>query len=98
MLHQEQIKSLKEDHHRAINVLQRQLDMSDNENMRLQREVQQAHSPRPVRPLVVEHVTPVTSAPLEYIPDIRHEERQEGEGSELVDPEPHPAVSNNNIV
>lgn len=59
-------------------MLHRQIEISDNENIRLQQEVHQlavklsegAQSP-------VSAFRPVASS--EYIPDIRHEERQEGE-------------------
>lgn len=83
--YKEQIKGLHEDQRRALDLLQRQLDSSENDNIRLQRELQ--HASR----LLLERQSPETFQTVqgtEFIPDMRHEERQEGEGSEIVDPEP----------
>lgn len=86
----DQIQSLQEDQSRAINMLQMQIDSLERENTRLQRELQQQMSKViSVRSTAVtERQSPISSAMELVVHDIRHEERQEGEGSEIVDPEP----------
>ncbi|RUS79720.1 hypothetical protein EGW08_012528, partial [Elysia chlorotica] len=84
----EQIHKLKEDHEEALNLLQRQLDGAEMDNIRLQREIQHLQKMSRVESSDV-------SSPHEFYPISSHpsEERQEGEGSEIVDPEPIKASS-----
>ncbi|KAL5005239.1 hypothetical protein ScPMuIL_018695 [Solemya velum] len=87
--YKDQITLLQTDHHRSIDMLQQQLDMTDNENTKLRQEIQQlskfAEQERDTSPV------------LESVPDIRYEIRQEGEGSEIVDPEPGHKVNSLNL-
>ena len=70
----EQIHKQKEDHEEAINLLQRQLDASEMDNIRLQREIQHLQRTSKAESSDV-------SSPHEFYPISSHpsEERQEGE-------------------
>jgi molecular chaperone GrpE (heat shock protein) len=88
----EQLRSANDDHHRAVELLQSQIDSLDRENLRLQRDLQNMQK-NATSPRQNEKDKSVTPTPPEFVPDFRHIERQEGEGSEIVDPEPCPRVS-----
>ena len=88
---QEQLRSASDDHHRAVELLQSQIDSVDRENLRLQRDLQNLQK-NATSPRQSEKDKSVTPTPPEFVQDFRHIERQEGEGSEIVDPEPCPRV------
>ena len=73
------MKSIQEDHHKSMDMLQAQLDSVEKENLRLQREVQQHLQRLASSPRSAERERTVTPTPVELVQDFRHIERQEGE-------------------
>ncbi|KAK6962102.1 craniofacial development protein 2 [Biomphalaria glabrata] len=84
--HKEHIVRLKDDHESAIELLQKQMEVSEMDNIRLQREIQSLQRSLKNR----EEAGGEHSSPHDFHPITVHpgEERQEGEGSEVVDTEP----------
>lgn len=86
----EQIKSLKEDHRKTLDLLHQQINMAEKENYRLQRELQQPQYTTTVIQRSNKSTereptdSPSSDTPLDIA---RHEERQQGEGMEYVDSE-----------
>lgn len=72
----EQINKLKDENAEVVELLQKQLDVSEMDNIRLQREIQQLQRLSRMREESVEH-----TSPSEFYPITAHpvEERQEGE-------------------
>ena len=77
---QEQLKLVQEEHQRTTDMLRRQVDNSEREMYRLERELQRARS-TPTSAEVPDNNENVA----EFSRDPRHEERQQGEGSETTD-------------
>ena len=73
------MKSVQEDHHKGMDLIQAQLDSVEKENIRLQREVQQYAQKLASSPRINEREKTVTPTPVEFVQDFRHIERQEGE-------------------
>lgn len=93
----DQLKNLKEDHRKTLDVLHQQVDMAEKENYRLQRELQQPqYSSAVVQRSNKSVERDPTDSPSSDLPlDIaRNEERQQGEGMEYVDSESCHRVSN----
>ncbi|KAK3605782.1 hypothetical protein CHS0354_033984 [Potamilus streckersoni] len=90
----DQIIALQEDHHHSMEMLQKRIDHLESENLGLERELQQQAQYAGTKSSEMEKSATSLLSELQLsIPDIRHMERQEGEGSELVDPEPYPRVT-----
>ncbi|KAH9514695.1 hypothetical protein Btru_023325 [Bulinus truncatus] len=84
--HKEQMIKLKEDHASTLELLQKQIDASEMDNIRLQREIQSLQRVlRGREEASIDHPSPHDFHPISAHPV---EERQEGEGSEVVDHEP----------
>ena len=73
------MKSVQEDHHKSMDLLQAQLDSVEKENLRLQREMQQYAQRMASSPRTNEREKSATPTPVEFVQDFRHIERQEGE-------------------
>ena len=83
--YRQQVLKIKEECDSKVDLVQRQLDTSEMDNVRLQREIQQLQ-----RSKGREDTEKISHAQYEFSPITSHPvgERQEGEGSELVEPEP----------
>jgi hypothetical protein len=80
---QEQMKVLQDEHHRSVEMLQRQLDAAEHQVFQLETQLQSA----PAIPKVASSasIEEVSNQVVEYVKDPRAVERQSGEGMENTD-------------
>ncbi|XP_025079782.1 LOW QUALITY PROTEIN: GRIP and coiled-coil domain-containing protein 2-like [Pomacea canaliculata] len=92
--YKEQLESVEEEHKKILEMLQMQLDMTQGENTRLQREVNNLQRSLRSKDAAAEE----RRSPPGFFPVMTHPEgeRQEGEGSEVVDAEPRVLTSPSN--